>query len=466
MKNVDRWLLNSLFACLGLRLLSGVIKAFLPHELPHRWRENDTYGVAVRYFLRWTVETGEAGTQLLPAVLNSGDALGITPMELPIYNLLAAPFMAAGEVWGHILAHLFMYAVCGSLLYAAALFWNKERIQAINMRLVCLLLALFTLSSSFIFKFMPDFLSFILVFIGLSAAWTRSWTIKAFIFTAVGLLIKPTSIVVLGLVLLHPNPVLFARNWVKWAVPAALLTVLFFVVGLDYVRTLQDVHVPFAVEIRDPVASLIDFFSQPARLLKFLTSDLVFVPGLALFIVVLPALGLEEKKVAKKLLLVFFMQMLGLAVLAGAHSFKHTYYFIGTAPTLAMLLVNAYYGVQSGRLPSKIKVLVVALCFLSALVTMIEGIRSQLRSVLPVYSPDLAFQRDCQLLKERNPDWPWNQGYVFRGFGKVFSEAAVCFHEREGNAESSYGIFTAHEPLPSACKIIDQEGNGIIATCR
>ena len=224
-------------------------------------------------------------------------------------------------------------------------------------------------------------------------------------------------------------------------------------------------NVPFAVEMRAPIASLVAFFSDPLQLLKFLSTDLLFVPGLALFILVLPALGVAERKVSLRLLVVFFLQMLGLAALAGAHSFKHSYYFIGTAPTLAILLVNSYYGLMSGRLPFKVKVVVLILCLLSAFATLVEGVRSQLRSVLPGYKPALAFQHDCQTLKERNPDWPWYQGYAFHGFGKVFSEASVCFHEREGDVHSTYGIFTAHESLPEGCNITDQEGNAIIATC-
>ncbi len=466
MKKIDKWVVRFLFLCLGLKLFSGLVKAFLPHELPHRWRENDTYGVAVRYFLRWTVETSENSTRFLPAVLNSGSAVGITPMELPLYNVLAAPFVAAGEVWGYALAHTVMFSVCCLLIFFASRLWRDDQIQGVQMRLVCLVLALFTVSSTFLFKFMPDFFSFMLVFFGLSGAWTRDWRVRAFLLVTLGLLIKPTSVVVFGLVVLHPKPVEFAKSWLKWSIPAAALTVLYFTVGLDVVRTFQDVDVPFAVEMRAPVASLFDFFSDPMRLLKFLSIELVFVPGIAVFFLLLPALRKTERQTSLKLLLVFFLQMLGLAALAGSHSFKHSYYFIGTAPTIGMLLVNSYKGLVVARLPKKLKMVLLILCLLSAFATLVEGIRSQLRSVLPGYKPALAFQQDCQELKRRNPDWPWYQGYAFRGFGKVFSEASVCFHEREGQSSSPYGIFTAHEPLPDGCKVADQEGNAVIASCK
>ncbi len=466
MKKVDAWVLRFLFLCLGLKILSGLVKACLPHELPHRWRENDTYGVAVRYFLRWSVETGEDGTRLLPAVLNSGAAVGITPMELPLYNLLAAPFIAVGEVWGFVLAHIVMFAVCSLLLFAASHMWRGAWVEGVQMRLVCLLLALFTLSSTFLYKFMPDFFSFILVFIGMSGAWTKDWKFRAFFVVALGLMIKPTSIVVLGLLVLHPKPIEFAKSWLKWALPAAFFAVLYYTIGLDFVREFEDVIVPFAVEMRPPVASLIEFFSDPLRLIKFLSTELVFVPGVFLFIFVLPALRPAERKVSLKLLMIFFLQMLGLSILAGAHSFKHSYYFIGTAPTIAMLLVISYKGMMAGRMPQAPKVAVLVLCLFSAFGTLVEGARSQSRSILPGYKPALAFQYDCQTLKKRNPDWPWYQGYAFRGFGKVFSEASVCFHEREGENTSPYGIFTAHEPLPEGCKVADQEGYAILAQCQ
>ena len=59
----------------------------------------------------------------------------------------------------------------------------------------------------------------------------------------------------------------------------------------------------------------------------------------------------------------------------------------------------------------------------------------------------------------------YSQGFQVHLTKPVHSEAGVCFHEREGNAESSFGIFGAHEPLPGRCKIVDQEGNAIIANC-
>ncbi len=423
MKKVDAWVLRFLFLCLGFKVLSGLVKACLPHELPHRWRENDTYGVAVRYFLRWSVETAEDGTRILPAVLNSGAAVGITPMELPLYNLLAAPFIAAGEVWGFVLAHIVMFAICSLLLLAASRLWRGVCIENVQMQLVCLLLALFTLSSTYIYKFMPDFFSLILVFIGISGAWTKDWKYRAFFVVALGLMIKPTSIVVLGLLVLHPKPFEFAKSWLKWALPAVVFAVLYFTVGMDFVRKFEDVIVPFAVEMRPPAASLIDFFSEPVRLMKFLSTELVFVPGVFLFVLVLPVLRPAHRKVSLKLLMIFVLQMLGLSALAGAHSFEHNYYFIGTAPTLAMLLLNSYKGLMAGRLPDVLKIAVLVLCLFSAFVTLVEGVRSQSRSILPGYKPALAFQYDCQTLKKRNPDWPWYQSYAFRGFGKVFSEA-------------------------------------------
>jgi hypothetical protein len=245
-----------------------------------------------------------------------------------------------------------------------------------------------------------------------------------------------------------------------------LFAVLYFIVGLDFVRKFEDVIVPFAVEMRPPLASLIEFFSEPGRLIKFLSTELVFVPGVFLFVLVLPALRREERKVSLKLLMIFFLQMLGLSALAGAHSFEHSYYFIGTAPTIAMLLLNSYKGLMEGRFPAVLKVAVLVLCLFSAFATLVETVRSQSRSILPGYKPALAFQYDCQTLKKRNPDWPWYQGYAFRGFGKVFSEASICFHEREGDLTSSYGIFTAHEPLPDGCKVTDREGDAILAQCQ
>jgi len=64
----------------AIRFCGVLIRAFGELTHPHIWRQTDTLGMSMRYYLRFTREIGESFShKLLPAVLQSGDGNGVLP---------------------------------------------------------------------------------------------------------------------------------------------------------------------------------------------------------------------------------------------------------------------------------------------------------------------------------------------------------------------------------------------------
>jgi hypothetical protein len=108
----------------AIRLLSLIATSFLSLTPPHLWRQIDTLSVSLRYYLRWFVESGSP--LFLPAVLNSGDSLGIMPMEFPLLNILFAPAFGLGPYYGKVLCLIaYVLFVFGFSLWNALIWKDK-----------------------------------------------------------------------------------------------------------------------------------------------------------------------------------------------------------------------------------------------------------------------------------------------------------------------------------------------------
>lgn len=451
--------------CLTLRVIAGIIKAGLPHDLPHRWREIDTYGVAVRYWIRWSHSTPDLSL-FLPAVLGSGDAYGIMPMEFPLFSLLAAPFVAAGPVWGYFLAHLAMFTFNAGLLLYCALLWDRTTLSNVPMKLMCLSLAVVTVASGYLSKFMPDFLSLVLVLIAVSGAWNRSWLVRSFAFATLGLLIKPTTLIVFGVLLLHPDFRSFIRRQMLWIVPATAVAITYYTFGIKFLETFQDLPGLYAVKARPVIGSLVDFFTEPRKILVLVTTKLMFAPGLFLVLLVWPFSTRGDRIFFGRLFMVLGLQMFAIAALAGEHVFVHEYYFIGCAPVLSILIWKVYLVIARMNYPVRLKKVAAAVFAVLILATVVDRLQFDVRSLVPAIAERYLSQRDCLQIKVRNPDVPWDQDRVFRSANGFFPETGVCFHEREGSTTSRYGILTASAEIPDGCKALDREGSAVLIDCR
>mgnify|MGYP005858824559 CR=1 FL=1 len=114
----------------------------MPLVRPHLGPQVDTMGVALRYFNRWTIEDGTAGF-LLPAVLNSGDTLGIMTMEFPLINILTAFGFGMGVECGRVFAFVILYLIVLVLYFCNILVWNNKIIAGIPAQNAILLLLFF-----------------------------------------------------------------------------------------------------------------------------------------------------------------------------------------------------------------------------------------------------------------------------------------------------------------------------------
>ncbi|RZA05988.1 MAG: hypothetical protein EOP11_11465, partial [Proteobacteria bacterium] len=159
-----------ILAAISVRTLVLAVGAFLPLTLPETWRQTDTLGVALRYWLRFTVEPTSA-PRWLPAVLNGGDTNGVMPMEFPLLNLLTAPAFAAGPYYGKALAILLHLGLCLGLTLANAWIWRGIKVGRARASTAMLLLPLLSFSANYYGRFMPDYLSMLLVLSAVGLSW-------------------------------------------------------------------------------------------------------------------------------------------------------------------------------------------------------------------------------------------------------------------------------------------------------
>ena len=445
-------------------MLSGICRSFLVYDLPHRWRQIDTLSVSIRYWLRWTIEAHPLAP-LLPAVLRSEDGYGIMPMEFPLLNLLTAPFFSAGPQAGFVLANSFVFVTNVVLTLCCAYLWKRKKLyDKIRMDYVCLSLMLFTLSSRYLFKFMPDYASLLLVFWGLSGAWTRGWKLGACILMTLGLLMKPTSVIALAFVFWHPDFKGFIKKNAAWVFLSLVVAASYYTLGLHYIDQFRDTAQIFLVRARNPLTNLGEAFSYPEELLKLLFQKLLFAPGVFLFFGLSGFVLPMHKRFLAKGLVILALQILGIFVLDGSHAYNHDYYFIGCAPNLAFLCFGCFYALQD--FPERWKRYALVLTFLLTSLSFFDQIYFETRALFPKTAERYLQIADCQALKAQHPEIPWNSGYVFRSANSDrVPQAGVCFFEREGSTTSRYGIQSQYDPIPEDCKKLDQKGNALIVIC-
>ncbi|NBW82954.1 hypothetical protein EBR21_14480, partial [bacterium] len=341
------------FVLFFLRMLTAVVKAFLPFDLPHIWRQVDTLGVSLRYWLRWSAEP-DLRYPLLPAVLNSMDGYAIMPMEFPFVNLICAPFFALGPHAGRIAAMVFLFAMHFGLTWLCYLNWKDKKILGRKVEWAFLLLPVAGISSTFVTKFMPDYLAMLLVLWGVSFLWDApepnaknrlGERILAALLMTLGLLVKPTSVTVLVLLLMREATWKNMIARAMWSVPPLLVAGVYYTVGLKWIASLQDTAGLFAVQGRNPLNSVIEFLSEPRDIFKLVFESMAFSAAPVVF--ALACFFADRVTRARILWLAaaILVQTLAIAALDGSHSFIHSYYHIGSSPVVALLIATSLDGI-------------------------------------------------------------------------------------------------------------------------
>lgn len=441
-----------------VRCFFASVALFLPLGHPHVWRQIDTLGVSLRYWLRWTVEA-PSSWPLLPAVLHSGDGSGIMAMEWPLLNILAAPLFEFGPALGTALARALVLALNISLVLWNLRIWRGQSPGGVEASRSFRWMPLIGLGLVFFPKFIPDATAMLLVLAATGFLYQRKSPGLATMLLLSGFLMKPTSVIVLALLLLAP------RIWdvLRFAfLPiggAFVVTVVYYMKGTAWIQSLAGGESLYRVDPQNPWQALREFLSDLPQLADLFLQGLSFYAGLPLLLLLA---FLRKTRPLGRLWLLLALQVLAIALLDGAHSYHHRYYFMGTLPFICLLLQAALddlnVSLQGRRLRWGLLLLLTG--------TAVNYMAYEWR---PFYikTPAERFLsfRDCEELKSRLPDWPWNQAVVFRTTARPFPLVGLCFGERVGSETSAYGLFVDSDPLPAACKEVQRAGHVIGASC-
>jgi hypothetical protein len=436
-----------------IKLLLLVARAFSPFVHPHIIRQTDTMGVSFRYWMRWAIES-DAFSKLLPAVLTPGDGVGIQSMEFPIFNLFFAPVFGLGIEWGRPVAQLLNLLVALVLTYTAYKTWKGIRIKGLEVNKAFPLLLVSTTSSIYFYRFIPDYVGFMLVTIavGFSFDEHKKKPFSSFLLLTTGLLMKPTVAIALGPLLLAGSFKHIIKSILTWIMPALGIAVLYYTKGIKYLRTQSDVPYYFYTEFRNPIIQLRDFFAHPAQIF-----DLFFTSVFGHWLLIPLLIGwvyktYQNKKVLfSPLFAVLLLQILAIALLDGEHSFIHDYYFIGLSFMAALITLRFIEDAPKYLLIFYF----ITLSFINLEKTFYE--------VRPLFKK--TSYQTCANLKLKNPDFPWNKGYDFRSTPGPVPYLGLCFGEKQGSKNAEYGFFYQKQDIPTECQHIDKENEIIIVRC-
>jgi hypothetical protein len=443
------WWVRSFFAFVAL---------FLPLGHPHVWRQIDTLGVSLRYWLRWTVEP-DSSWPLLPAVLHSGDGSGLMAMEWPLLNILTAPAFHFGPAWGTTLARALVFALNMGLLLWNLRLWRGLSPGGIDASRSFRWMPLLGLGLIFFPKFIPDASAMLLVLAGTSYLYRRTRGGWATLLLLTGFLMKPTSVITLALLLLAPALFTTLRYALLPIGSAFALTVVYYMKGTRWIQSLAGGESLYRVDPQNPWQALLGFLRELPQLGDLFLQGLSFYAGLPLLLLLMI---IGKTRPLLRLWGLLLLQVLAIALLDGAHSYQHRYYFMGTLPFICLLLQAALDDLHVSAAGQRIRLALLLLLGGSAATYMAYEWR-------PFYIPTPAERflsfRDCEELKTRLPDWPWEQAAVFRTTPRPYPLVGLCFGERVGSERSPYGLFVASDPLPENCREVQRAGHVIAATC-
>lgn len=436
-----------LYLAFGIRLAGCLIRAFGEIIQPHVWRQIDTLGMSYRYWLRFVHEPF-SWKLLLPAVLQSGDGNGILPVEFPFLNFIASPAWALGPYWGKVAIYV---------LLSLCIFYFCKKISETKHWLspAFLMLPFLSISADYIEKFIPDTLATLLVSYGalLFIQNRRKWALTL---VTLGILIKPTSIVALGVLFLFSKfRKRFVPNSLYFLIPT-IIGLLYYTVGLKWIDHFRqgDVLI-FLVAARNPIQSLHEVFSNPHFVFGEFQNRVFFAWGGVFVLLGLVLLRLKLKfRILAGMLGLLFLQFTVIAALDGAHSAQHDYYYMGLAPMAAAIV---WLCLRKSR--PVFSAILLAVLFLHAIELSAQNLN---RKKLTGF---FRSRQECLALKQRNPTVPWNQDYVFRSRTEPFPALGLCFGEREGSKTSAFGIYFKTDPVSDGCKVTDQTEQFKLVKC-
>jgi hypothetical protein len=438
------------YACLAIACL-------LPLSNPHTHRQTDTLGITLRFWSRW-MATEEPGfwMRLFPVALNSADSFGYVVTEAPLLNWVLAPWFALGPYWGSVGARLTLLTLVFACLAACARNWRGMAWHGVPLSRVAWFFPLFSLGAVYSGKFIPDTLATVALLAAVSRGWTRPAFAVSFLLAATGLLIKPTSVVVLAWVFLHPDRFSF-RRW-SWVPLALVVGAVYYVLVVPRLLTYQDSPFAFYVGLRSPLQSLGAFLADPAGWLKLLGRHYFSQLGTAILLLGWAWARAPLSRAYLGLIALLVIQTLTIGALDGTHGLQHTYYYLGVFPTVCLLVLGFLHSPRVHRFAKAALWVIIA-------VSLLKFTARDWHWLEPSFVYSEALPLSCARLKRRNPAFPWNEQNPFRSNYEAYPTLGLCFGERSAASRGRYGFFHGAERVPVGCTVTDKESTIVLVEC-
>ncbi|MBX9840039.1 MAG: hypothetical protein K2X69_17190, partial [Silvanigrellaceae bacterium] len=207
-------------------------------------------------------------------------------MEFPLLNMISAPFFSFGPYWGRTLSGLFVCFIVLSLVLINLKIWKNIKIQGVPVFESILLFSIFSYSAPFFYRFMSDPISILLCLTSVGITWNKKTFISPFILATIGLLMKPTSIIIFALYLAHENRFKKSINFI-WMLPSIIISYLYYIYGVKYISSFQEMSGLFYIQQRPFLKSLNEFFSQYANVIHNINNYSLFNFGFLFAIIVI-----------------------------------------------------------------------------------------------------------------------------------------------------------------------------------
>ncbi|MDA8793269.1 hypothetical protein N9N67_08485 [Bacteriovoracaceae bacterium] len=437
----------------------------LPFTHPHIHRQSDTMGVTIRYFFK--IFSPTEGSQFfhhkfLPAILQSGDLQGIMPMEFPLLNLILSPFFIIfdNHFWGMYLSRFALFFLSVFIWRQIYLKLKEKEFLGVPVGLSLKVMLIATLLAQYLVKFIPDVFSFLLCLWGFAFLLgekkiNKKLFLKSNLLITLGLLIKPTSIIVF-VPLLVPVTLKKIILYSKVFFLPIAMTLVYYLKGSSYLLSLSDFEPLFKTKFRSPVRNLVTFFEDFSSFIEFFSQNLFF-PFCLLFFV--GFYGLFQKRLDKskiKSLLTLFsillFQIFFIILIDGSHALRHHYYFLGTSFIAAIILTFLIQ--HSSNMFSYV--------ILGSL--FIWGLEKNIYSLKPLFKQN--HWKECSTLIESHPSiFSFKKQKIFSNFEEKYPHLGLCFGIRSNALKSEYFLSKKVETLPPECETIDQTEQLVISKC-
>lgn len=454
MINLNRYI----FGLLSFRVIILIICSFYALSGPHEWRQYDTLGMGIRYFIEFFQSPLQKYPGFLPAVLQAGDSLGITPVEIPILNLMIAPLFFFGETAGLAFSRLLLLVINIQLLYFNYKLWREQEIAGEKTGEAFLLLPLLGFFGLFFGKFIPDILSVQLTLCALGLALKHEKFLAPILIGSLGLLIKPTSVIVYALFLLMQQRKIIRHYF--WMGLTILITIAYYKLVNPAILSFAGEKSVFAVGTKPLAVAIQQVLEKPLLFLtiflKALFSNWMIIPFL---LIIIYQLIKKQNQVRNLLsiLAIIFLQWAFLHLLSGDHPYWHNYYYLGISPLVVLLFYRVLIKGEKWQQQALVGILLI--------VNILQATYDMKPIIKPSKKRAWQIAEECQSLKRKAKDFPWDRGYHFRSPREYFPILGVCFGEVQNATNTQYGFFYRDEKFPHDCQEKFSSKNIILAAC-